>query len=93
MARDAATQTREGVGRPGGLGEGVGSVDLVEFARHKVISAASLKVNTEVDMLSTLTAADRAYSEPQSRRWARSRKPTSSCLNQDVQDECQAASS
>ena len=64
MAHDATTEIREDVGRRGGLGEDVGSVDLaVELAKHKMTSGTSLvhKVNTKVDMLSALTAADRAF--------------------------------
>ena len=71
MAHDAATVIGEDVGRRGGLGEDAGSFDLaVELAKHKteMTSGTSLvhKVNTEVDMLSTLTAADRtAWLSPQ----------------------------
>ena len=71
MAHDATTEIREDVGRRGGLGEDVGSVDLaVELAKHKMISGTSLvhKVNTKVDMLSTLTAVDRDLRPGNTRR-------------------------
>ena len=61
MAHDTAAKIRENVRRRGGLGKNVRSVDLaIELAKLQMTSSASLmhKVNTQIDVLGSLTAAN-----------------------------------